>query len=400
MLETDFDTADGAVRVIDFMPLRSRSRCPTSCASSRGLEGRVPMRMELRLRFDYGAIVPWVRRRRRPDARDRRARRGARCAAGRRLRGEDLSTVADFTSPRASDVAVRPDLVSLATSRRRCRSTPMPRRRGHRGLVAGLERRAARYPGPVARRRAALADHAQGADLRARPAASSRPPTTSLPEQLGGVRNWDYRYCWLRDATLTLRALLAAGYTEEAGAWRDWLLRAVAGEPAELQIMYGVARRAPAHRVRARLAAGLRGLEAGAGRQRRVRAVPARRLRRGHGRPVRGARGRARARPTTPGTSSGRCSRFLETNWSQPDEGIWEVRGPRRHFTHSKVMAWVAFDRAVKSVEEFGLDGPVERWKRRRDEIHARGLRARLRPGAHARSPSPTARRRSTPRCC
>jgi GH15 family glucan-1,4-alpha-glucosidase len=194
-------------------------------------------------------------------------------------------------------------------------------------------------------------------------------PTTSLPEQPGGVRNWDYRYCWLRDATFTLMALGDAGYADEAQAWRDWLMRAVAGSPEQMQIMYGLGgeRRLPewevdwlpgfdaAHPVRIGNAAASQlqldvfGEIADAMFQARLRGMP----------------GSARSRAI-----GGALLDHLEQTWKQPDEGIWEVRGPRQHFTHSKVMAWVAFDRAVKAVQQLGIDGPVDRWATIRGQIH------------------------------
>jgi GH15 family glucan-1,4-alpha-glucosidase len=195
-------------------------------------------------------------------------------------------------------------------------------------------------------------------------------PTTSLPEQPGGVRNWDYRYCWLRDATFTLNALLLAGYVDEAAAWRDWLVRAVAGSPADLQILYSVT--------------GERRLD-----ETELAWLPGY----GNAAPVRvgnAAAGQyqldvygevmdtlhlARAAGHSPQPHVWQIQRvlldFLDTHWQEPDEGIWEVRGQRRHFTHSKVMAWVAFDRGIKAVECHGLDGPVDAWRRTRDQIHA-----------------------------
>lgn len=194
--------------------------------------------------------------------------------------------------------------------------------------------------------------------------------TTSLPEQIGGVRNWDYRYCWLRDGTLTLQSLLAAGYTEEAARWRDWLLRAVAGNPADLQIMYGIhgERRLPEIEL-----SWLRGYE--------------------NSRPVRIGNGAANQLQIDVWGEVLDCLALtrnsllkhsdeawalqkalmghLEKIWEQPDNGLWEIRGPRRHFTHSKVMAWVAADRMVSGVHEWGLDGPVARWERLRDTIRA-----------------------------
>src|SRR5262245_4986275 len=204
-------------------------------------------------------------------------------------------------------------------------------------------------------------------------------PTTSLPEALGGVRNWDYRFCWLRDATLTLYALLIAGYTQEARSWREWLVRAVAGHPQDMQIMYGLAGE----------------------RQLTEREVP-------------WLAGYSNSRPVRIGNAAHqqfqldvygevmdtmhvarkhrvpeqnyawalqkKLMDYLESAWDQPDEGIWEVRGPRRHFTHSKVMAWVAFDRAVKAVERFRREGPVERWRSLRDSLHEEICRAAFDP--------------------
>jgi GH15 family glucan-1,4-alpha-glucosidase len=193
--------------------------------------------------------------------------------------------------------------------------------------------------------------------------------TTSLPEQAGGVRNWDYRYCWLRDATFTLLALGEAGYPDEARAWRDWLLRAVAGGPEQIQIMYGIGgeRRLPEW-----TADWLPGFEHA--RPVRVGNAAASQLQLDVFGEIADAMFQARLRgmPASPRSQAiGKALMdHLERMWNQPDEGIWEVRGPRRHFTHSKVMAWVAFDRAVKSVERFGIEGPVERWAATRDQIH------------------------------
>jgi len=195
-------------------------------------------------------------------------------------------------------------------------------------------------------------------------------PTTSLPEHPGGVRNWDYRYCWLRDATFTLNALLLAGYQEEAIAWREWLLRAVAGSPDDLQILYGVVgeRRLDEYEV-----GWLPGY--GGAVPVRVGNAASQQFQLDVYGEVMDTLHLARAAGLEPEPHAWQIQlallKFLESNWQQPDEGIWEVRGPRRHFTHSKVMAWVAFDRAVKDMEAFGLDGPVERWRQVRDAIHA-----------------------------
>ena len=199
-------------------------------------------------------------------------------------------------------------------------------------------------------------------------------PTTSLPEALGGVRNWDYRYCWLRDATLTLLAFLRAGYTEEARAWRDWLLRAIAGAPDALQIMYGVAGERRLVEVELPWLPGYEGsvpvrIGNAACDQRQLDVYGE----------VADALYLGRRRGLEPSDHAWALTRklfdWLETGWTEPDEGIWEVRGPRRHFTHSKVMAWVAFDRAVKTMERFGREGPLERWREVREQIREQVLR-------------------------
>src|SRR5680860_753886 len=198
-------------------------------------------------------------------------------------------------------------------------------------------------------------------------------PTTSLPEVIGGERNWDYRYCWLRDATFTLQALLTAGYTEEAAAWRDWLLRAIAGAPDQLQIMYGVAGE---RRLTELELPWLDGYESsrpvrignGAAAQRQLD-VPGE---------VMDCLHQSRLAGIPPDPQAWAVQRhlldWLESGWREPDQGLWEVRGDPRHFVHSKVMCWVAFDRAVRAVERFGAEGPVDRWRQRRAEIHAEVL--------------------------
>ena len=206
-------------------------------------------------------------------------------------------------------------------------------------------------------------------------------PTTSLPEWIGGVRNWDYRYCWLRDATLTLLALVRGGYVEEAGAWRDWLLRAIAGSPDDLQIMYGVAGERRLTEIELPWLDGYEDsrpvrIGNGASGQRQLdvygEVVDALYQARRQGLPASDDAWRL----------TGKVFEWLESGWREPDEGIWEVRGPRRHFTHSKVMAWVAFDRAIKAVEQMGRDGPVDRWKAARtairDEVLREGFNAEI----------------------
>ena len=274
MLETEFETADGTVRLIDFMP--PRGEAPDVVRIVEGVRGTVAMRMSVSIRFDYGSIIPWVRRRddgilaiAGPDA--------LLLATPVELEGRNFHTVAEFEVREAS--ASRSSSPGTRRTSRRPSGRPRAGAGRHRVVLAGVgDRLHARRPLPRGRR--PLARHAQGAHLRP-DRRDRRRATTSLPEALGGVRNWDYRYCWLRDATLTLLALVRAGYEDEARAWRDWLLRAVAGVPTELQIMYGLAGERRLHRARARLARRVRGLAAGADRQRGLRPVPARRLRRG-----------------------------------------------------------------------------------------------------------------------
>jgi GH15 family glucan-1,4-alpha-glucosidase len=364
VLETDFETEDGTVRIIDCMPPRQKH--PNLVRIVEGLAGRVPMRMQLVVRFEYGSIVPWVNHRRHvlsavagPDALTLRS--------PIETRGKDLTTVAEFAVGAGESA---PFVLTWHVSYERAPRAIDPHRTvaeteawwrewSSRCSYDGEWRDAVERSLIVLK---ALTYAPTGGIVAA--------ATTSLPEQLGGVRNWDYRYCWVRDATFALYALMMAGYTAEAGAWRDWLLRAVAGQPKQMQIMYGVA----GERRLTELELGwLPGYEGSA--------------------PVRIGNGaalqyqldvygelmdslhQARRAGLPPRPPAWHVQRvlldFLESSWREPDEGIWEVRGPRRHFTHSKVMAWVALDRAVKTVEQFGLAGPVGRWRGLRDEIHA-----------------------------
>jgi GH15 family glucan-1,4-alpha-glucosidase len=364
ILETEFETDEGAVRVIDCMPL-SNERWDV-LRIVEGLRGRVAMRMELVIRFDYGSIVPWVRRSggtllatAGPDTLELRT--------GVPVRGENMKTVAEFhvnkgertpftltyhPSYEATRQAVDPERALAETERswREWSARCTYRGRWRDAVVRSLITLKALTYGPTGGMVAA--------------------PTTSLPEHPGGVRNWDYRYCWLRDATFALNALLLAGYQEEAIAWREWLLRAVAGSPEDLQILYSVTgkRRLDEHEI-----SWLPGH--GGAHPVRVGNAASKQYQLDVYGEVMDTLHLARAAGLEPEPAAWRIQvallKFLEANWQQPDEGIWEIRGPRRHFTHSKVMAWVAFDRAVKDAKDFGLDGPLERWGQVRDAIHA-----------------------------
>ncbi len=364
VLETDFETESGAVRVIDCMPL-SNERWDV-LRIVEGLRGCVRMHMELVIRFDYGSVVPWVHR----------ADGTLFATAGPdtlelhtpvQTRGEHMTSTAGF------DVGVGERVPFVLNYRPSHVPAQQPIHADQ--TLAETERRwrdwsqRCTYQGgwrePVLRSLLtlkALIYEPTGGIVAA--------PTTSLPEQPGGVRNWDYRYCWLRDATFTLNALLLAGYTEEALAWQDWLLRAVAGSPADMQILYSVTGE---RRLEETELAWLPGY--GNAAPVRVGNAAATQFQLDVYGEVMDTLHLARAAGQTPQPHAWQIQRallaFLESHWRDPDEGIWEVRGPRRHFTHSKVMAWVAFDRGVKGVERYGLDGPVEAWRRIRDEIHA-----------------------------
>ena len=364
ILETDFETNEGAVRIIDCMPL-SNDRWDV-LRIVEGLSGRVAMRMELIIRFDFGSIVPWVRRSgdtllatAGPDTLELHTEV--------EVHGENMNTVAEFhvskgerrqfslnyrRSHEATQQAIDPEQTLTATEKNwrtwtdRCTFQGRWRDAVVRSLITLKALTYGRTGGIVAA------------------------PTTSLPEQQGGVRNWDYRYCWLRDATFTLNALLLAGYHEEAVAWREWLLRAVAGSPEDLQILYSVTgeRRLDEYEI-----GWLPGY--GGAVPVRVGNAAAQQFQLDVYGEVMDTLHLARAAGLEPEAAAWNIQvallEFLESNWQQPDEGIWEIRGPRRHFTHSKVMAWVAFDRAVKDAERYGLEGPVERWRQVRDAIHA-----------------------------
>ncbi|MGX5187846.1 glycoside hydrolase family 15 protein [Streptomyces avermitilis] len=366
VLDSEWDTPEGTLRVTDLMP--QRDSAPDLVRIVEGLCGRVTVRSAIRLRFDYGSIVPWMRRAEGhrvavagPDAVWLRSEPAV------RTWGEDFCTHSEFTVGEGEKVAFvltwhpshqpRPPLVD-------------PYESLHGSLAQWREWVSqCRYDGPF--RDAVVRSLITLKALTYAPTGGIvAAPTTSLPEQLGGIRNWDYRYCWLRDSTLTLDALLSAGYHEEAADWRDWLLRAVAGDPADLQIMYGLSgeRRLPEFEL-----PWLPGF--------------------GDSVPVRIGNDAAKQLQldvygeVIDSLSLARCSGlpakphmwqvqralmdFLCSAWRQPDEGLWEVRGGRRHFVYSKVMAWVAADRAVRTLEnEPQLGGDLAGWRAMRDEVH------------------------------
>jgi GH15 family glucan-1,4-alpha-glucosidase len=374
ILETEYETEGGSVTLIDWMPLRTA--VPDVIRVVEGKKGQVAMRMELIIRFDYGWIVPWVRR----------TEHGMRATAGPDtlycrtpvpLRGKDLHTVAEFTVSAGQRI---PFTLTWAPTHQ-----PEPEgpdvERSLRETEAWWQDWAGRCTYQGEWREAVLRSFITLKALTYAPTGGVvAAATTSLPERLGGIRNWDYRYCWLRDATFTLYALLNGGYTEEACAWREWLINAVAGSPAKLQIMYGVAGE---RRVTELELDWLPGYE-GAAPVRIGNAAYTQHQLDVYGE-LMDTLHLARRVGLKPSDNAWRVQRalmdFLETDWHKPDEGIWEVRGPRRHFTHSKVMAWVVMDRAVKAVEQFGLSGPVERWRSLRRHIHDQVCREGYDPG-------------------
>jgi GH15 family glucan-1,4-alpha-glucosidase len=364
VLETEFETDDGVVTVIDGMPPRSQQ--PDLVRLVVGRRGQVAMHMQLVFRLDYGAIIPWVRR----------TDYGLRAIAGPdalelytavELRGERFTTVADFTVSAGQRV---PFLLVWHPS-----NLPPPPPLDIEEILDQTEHwwqewsNRCTYKGPW--REVVLRSLITLKALTYAPTGGIvAAPTTSLPERLGGVRNWDYRYCWVRDATFTLYALMSGGYTAEAKAWREWLLRAVAGTPSQLHIMYGLAGERRLSELTLDWLPGYEGaapvrIGNDAHRQFQLDVY-------GEIMDVLYVAGKSGLKPDEDAWRLQRALLdFLESAWHQPDEGIWEVRGPKRHFTHSKVMAWVAVDRMIKAAEFFGLDGPVKGWRHLRDTIHA-----------------------------
>ncbi|MFI6043621.1 glycoside hydrolase family 15 protein [Nocardia sp. NPDC051321] len=364
ILETEWDTPDGSVRLIDTMPPRGQAADVVRVVE--GLNGRVPMRMALRLRFDYGRIVPWIRHRDEylsaiagPDA--------AWLRTPVPLHDHELTTCADFTVAAGQRV---PFVLTYQPSHQ-----PRPRFADAEEALRDTESfwsewvSQLRYQGKwdEAVRRSlvtvkALTYAPTGGILAA--------PTTSLPEQLGGARNWDYRFCWLRDATFVLQALLGTGFVTEAKAWREWLLRAVAGDPADLQTVYALdgTRRLPESTLD-----WLGGYEGS--RPVRVGNDASGQFQLDVWGEVLDGLHLARQAGIEAEEAVWDMQRalldFLESHWDSPGNGLWEVRGERHDFVHSKVMAWAGVDRAIEAVERFGLDGPAEDWKALRARIHA-----------------------------
>src|SRR4051794_6372315 len=377
VLETEFVGEEGTARLVDAMAIDAST--PTIVRQVVGVSGRLPMRMDLIIRLDYGSIIPWVRR----DDGELSAIAGPdmlRFRGDVETRGEGLTTVAEFSVGEG-------ERLGFALAWHPSAEEPPP------GVdvadaIDGAERwwrdwsSGCTYEGEY--REAVLRSLITLKALTYSPTGGiAAAATTSLPEWPGGVRNWDYRFCWLRDATFTLLALMGAGFHDEAKAWRQWLLRAVAGRPENLQIMYGLAgeRRLMEYEI-----PWLPGYDG----SRPVRVGNA-----AYGQyqldvygEVFDALYQARRAGLAPLSDAWQVGKtvitYLEEAWKEPDEGIWEVRGARQHFTHSKMMAWVAFDRAVKAVEQFQYEGPVDRWRAIRDEIRDQVCREGYDPGLGA----------------
>ncbi len=363
ILDTEFETPQGRVLLTDFMPIRGEA--PDVVRIVKGVSGRVPMRMELRMRFDYGHVVPWVQR----LGRDFAAVAGPdamylRTPADVTFDGDAL--VAEFSVAEGSTV---PFVLTWRESHE-----PVPKPVDAEHALRSTERHWREWIAPCTYdgewREAVVRSLLTLKALTYAPTGGIvAAATTSLPEQLGGVRNWDYRFCWLRDATITLQALMYSGLYDEARAWRQWLLRAIAGDPAQMQIMYGVAGE---RRLEEYVADWLPGY---CGNPVRIGNEAAKQFQLDVYGEVMDALHQARKSGLQPDEAAWGLQEalmeFVCGHWRDPDEGIWEVRGGSRDFTHSKLMAWVAADRAVKSVEAWGLPGPVERWRQLREEIRA-----------------------------
>ncbi|ODT81905.1 MAG: glucoamylase [Nitrosomonadales bacterium SCN 54-20] len=369
ILETTFETEGGIVTLVDFMPLSNDPERVDVVRLVQGVSGKVAMRMDLALRFGYGKTIPWVRRRdygihavAGPDA--------VELATPVALRGEDMRTVAEFE---VGEGDVIPFTLAYHPLHREPHFIDDARKRLEHTLAWWREWtricQLSEFEEPGW-------NDAVERSLVTLKALSYQPSggivaalTTSLPEELGGVRNWDYRYCWIRDATLTLYAFMNAGRFDEAGAFREWMLRAAAGAPDQMQIMYGIEGE---RRLTEIELPWLPGYE---------NSLPVRIGNGAHDQIQVDVFGElmdtlytARKSQLGPHQEAWRFQQALlsrlESLWRGPDQGIWEVRGGAKHFVYSKMMAWVAFDRAVKAVEQFGFPGPVGKWRMLRDEIH------------------------------
>lgn len=365
ILETDFETPGGAVTVIDFMPMHDETS--NIVRTVVGKRGRVAMQSEIILRFDYGDIVPWVSR---LDDGTLRAIAGPDMItihSDVELHGKDLTTVAEFTVEEGERKSIvmtwspsNEEPRAPADANDALEATDEFWKEWSSHCTYKGEWRDAVMRSLITLK--SLTYHPTGGIVAA--------PTTSLPEQVGGTRNWDYRYCWLRDATLTLLGLMNAGYYVEAGEWRDWLLRAAAGHPDQVQIMYGLSGERMLREWDIDWLPGYEGSSpvrcGNAAHEQLQLDVFGEVMDALH----QARRGKIPELPEAWALEKKLLQR-IEAIWQQPDQSIWETRGRPQHFTHSKVMAWVAFDRAVKSVEEFHCDGPVDHWREVRDRIHA-----------------------------
>ncbi len=371
VLETIHETPEGVVRVLDYMPVEDGTHLVRLV---EGVRGRVAMRMDLVVRFDYGSAVPWVSRSENDDLRAIAGPNKLVLRTRAALKGVGQSTVSDFTIEEGRSTAF---VLSYGLSHEDD-PPPIEPRKVLSGTVdywrSWCRRCRGGTPWDAVLTRSLLTLKA----LIYRPTGGIvAAPTTSLPEEIGGVRNWDYRFCWLRDSTFTLLALMDAGYIDEARAWRDWLTRAVAGSPAQAHILYGIAGERLLPEIELDWLPGYEG-----SRPVRVGNAAAQQFQLDVYGELFDALYQAHQRGMRADESGVRVGRalldHLERVWREPDEGIWEVRGGRKHFVHSKVMAWVAFDRAIKFYEEHvsdneptaGDEASVARWRATRDEIH------------------------------
>jgi len=378
ILETRLETADGAVTLIDFMPPRGKASDIVRLV--RGERGRVELRMELIIRFGFGTDIPWVKR---TDDGALLAICGPDMTVLRtpvETRGEDMTTVAEFTVNAGETI---PFVLTYGPSH-----LPLPGPVDPQQALQDTEDFWSQWSGRCTY-------HGLSRDLVMRSLITLKAltfgptggivaaPTTSLPEKLGGSRNWDYRYCWLRDATFTLLALINSGYTEEAAAWHNWLLRAVAGSPANMQIMYGIMGQRRLLEWEVPWLAGYQG------------ALPVRIGNAAHAQLQLDVYGelidafhqwRVADLKLDDGTWAIECQvlEHLAEVWDQPDHGIWERRGDGKHYVSSKVLTWVAFDRGIKSAEKFSLEAPLEKWRSLRDTIHRDVCERGFDPGQNA----------------